>query len=412
MERQGVRVDVERATTSAVAIDKLVAVAQKELDKGAGRTVNVNSTKQMREMLNPEKGEDGRWRVGGVLLESTGTGAPSLDADALRSLTAVGNPHAANALRIRKLIKGKSFLKDHILGHEVNGVVYPNYNQTRGENGMGTGTGRFSIDDPALQQIPARDVEVAEIARSCFIPDYGHEWACFDFKQFEQRLFAHYAKDESVYEIYRKNPDADFYQVMADLSGLPRNPTYAGQANAKQMTLAAIFGMGQGRLAMEMGLGYTVEKGRNGKEWLKPGQEATEALNKFYTAVPGIRGHLDLASSIAKSRGYIKTVLGRRLRFPDGQFTHKAGGLVLQGSAADSLKLKMIQMDKLIKGTGIKMLLSVHDEIDMDVPPEAKGLVADMVKMYSTFDGVEAPLFRVPIMCSAVLAENWFEASR
>jgi DNA polymerase I-like protein with 3'-5' exonuclease and polymerase domains len=69
-------------------------------------------------------------------------------------------------------------------------------------------------------------------------------------------------------------------------------------------------------------------------------------------------------------------------------------------------------MDKLIKGTGIKMLLSVHDEIDMDVPPEAKGLVADMVKMYSTFDGVEAPLFRVPIMCSAVLAENWFEASR
>jgi len=411
MERAGVRVDVERAQNSMKGIDSLVWAAQKELNKNAGREVNVNSSPQMREIMRPEKGEDGRWRVGSVLLESTDSGAPSLNADALRALTEAGHPLAANTLRIRKLVKGKSFLKDHILGHEVNGIVYPNYNQTRGDNEMGTGTGRFSIDDPALQQIPARDKEIAEIARSCFIPNQGEEWCCFDFSQFEQRWFAHYANEKTVYDIYEANPNADFYQVMADLTGLPRNPTHAGGVNAKTMTLAAIFGMGAGLLAQKMNMSYTVEKYK-GRDCLRAGDEAKEVLSKFYASVPGIRRHLDLAASIAKSRGYVKTAMGRHIRFPGGQFTHKAGGLVLQGTAADCLKLKMIQMHEFIKGTGIQMLLSVHDEIDMSVPKESKHLTDDMIRVYTTFNGVGEPKCRVPIICSAQYGENWYVASK
>jgi DNA polymerase-1 len=421
IERAGVRVDVERAVKSSESIDTLVWTAQKALNKAAGRDVNVNSPKQMREILLPEKGEDGRWRVGGILLESTGTGAPSLDADALRSLSGTGHGIATAALRIRKLTKGKSFLKDHILGHEVNGIVYPNYNQTRGDNEMGTGTGRFSIDDPALQQIPSRDVEVAEIARSCFIPtNRGDDWLCLDWAQFEFRWFAHYVNNPKILQMYADDPGTDFHKMTAILTGLPRSPTYAGEPNAKQINLGLVFGMGKGKMAMEMGLEYTVEKMRFGrgdnseeKEVLRPGARAQEIFEQYHSNIPGVQALLDKAGSIAKSRGYVQTAMGRHIRFPGGQFTHKAGGLVFQGTSADCMKQKMVEMYEPCKKEGIQMLLSVHDELDFSVPKESKRLLPDMEQWYTTFDGVACPIkCRVPIKVSSAFGPNWFEASK
>lgn len=412
MERKGVRVDVERAEKSSAKIDELVWTAQRELNAHAGREVNVNSPKQMREILVPEKGEDGRWRIGGILLESTGTGAPSIDADALRALTTAGHPLAANALRIRKLVKGKSFLKDHILGHQINGVVYPNYNQTRGDNDMGTGTGRFSINDPALQQIPARDKEVAEIARSCFVPPPDSDWLCLDYSQFEFRWFAHYAKNPKILQMYRDNPDTDFHKMTAELTGLPRSARYAGDANAKQINLGLVFGMGKGKMAMEMGLDYSVES-RRGKEFLVAGERAMGVFNKYHDAIPGVQALLDRAGSIAKSRGYVKTAGGRHIRFPGGQFTHKAGGLVFQGTSADCMKLKMVEMYEPCKNEGIDILLSVHDELDFGVPEESKGFLPEIERMYTTFDGITTPIkCDVPIKCEAAFGPNWFEASK
>jgi DNA polymerase-1 len=411
MERQGVRVDEDRAHESLGVLDVKITEATNRLHKVAGHEVNVNSSKQMRSMFGVEKRDDGDWYCGAFKCETTGGGEASIDADALRILDGLGNDKAKAVLNLRKMIKTKSFLKDHVIGHSIDGFVYPNYNQARSENGLGTGTGRFSINDPALQQIPARDVEVAEIVRSCFIPEYGNEWCCFDFKQFEQRWFGHYANDENVYQMYRDDPNVDFYQIMANLTGLPRNPGHAGQANAKQMTLAAIFGMGAGKLAKEMGMPYIAQK-RDGHTYYKAGREAYAVLDKFHGAVPGIRHHLERAESIAKSRGYVKTVMGRHLRFPNGMGAHKAGGLVLQGSAADSLKLKMVRIAKLIGGTDIKMLLSVHDEIDMDVPPHEKHLIPGIIKEYTAFDGVEGPLCRTPIICNADFGANWYEASK
>jgi DNA polymerase-1 len=392
-----------------IDIDTSMASSTASLTQTAGKRVNVNSPKQMRELFEVKK-RGNNWFCGGFALEKTDGGEASISADSLRSLSTLGNDKAKLVLGLRKMIKARSFLKDHVLGHSINGMVFPNYNQARGENGLGTGTGRFSVSDPALQQIPARDKDIAAAVRSCFIPDDCNEWCCFDFSQFEQRWFAHYAKDENVYRMYRDNPNTDFYQAMSDLTGLPRNPEYAGQANAKQMTLAAIFGLGAGKLAKEMGMPYEIEESR-GKIYYKAGSAAIEVLGRFHSAVPGIRHHLESAQNIAKSRGYIKTIMGRHIRFPNGVGAHKAGGLVLQGSAADSLKLKMVKIHEIIKGTGIKMLLSVHDEIDMSIPPHAKHLTDEIVRVYTTFDGVEGPLCRVPIICNAVYGKNWYEAS-
>lgn len=413
IEREGVCVDVDRTRGAMKDMQRVIDVAQRALVKAAGCAINANSPKQIRDLLQPAKGEDGRWRVKGVLLETTDAGAPSFDADALRALAGRGIETAKYLMQVRKSTKALSFLKDHILGHEIDGKVYPNYNQTKGDNDLGTGTGRFSINGPALQQIPSRDEDIASIVRACFIPDAGSKWGCGDWEQFEFRWFAHYANNERLLQAYRDNPSADFHQMVADMTGIPRKPRYAGDANAKQINLGLVFGMGQGKMAMEMGLPYTIEQGR-GKEYLKPGPEAIEVFNKYHAAIPGVKTLLEQASSIARSRGYVMTAMGRHIRFPGGQFTHKAGGLVFQGTSADCMKQKMIEMHPIAKREGFKMLLSVHDELDFSVPDKMVPKVSKLIKkVLETFDGGQCPIrCRVPILSSVAFGPNWWEASK
>lgn len=412
IERRGVRVDIER---SRAALDTMVErqkSTQSALDSKAGRVVNVASPKQMRELFLPEKDTSDRWQIGGVHLEITEGGSPSINGAALRALADKGDERATMVLTLRKSVKAQQFLRDHILGHAVGDRVFPNYNQTRGDNELGTGTGRFSVNDPALQQIPSRDVDVASVVRPCFIPEDGHDWLCMDYAQFEQRWFGHYAKNDQIIKILKDDPRADFYQVISDMTGIPRNPVRAGGVNCKQIVLAMIFGAGQGKLASTMGLEYTEEIGRNGKVYLKPGQAAIDLMDKMYAAVPGIKAFLDQATSIAKTRGYVKTVMGRHIRFPHGQFVHKAGGLVLQGSAADSMKQKMVEIHRILPGTGALMLLSVHDELNFSLPKaNAKQLTDVVSSVYTRFDG-NPILCRVPIVCDAELGINWYETSK
>lgn len=420
IEQQGVRVDEDLAHRKLVDIDGHVAKAQYELNKLAGKDVNVNSSPQMRALFGCKKvdADNGRgynWVTdSGFVLEVTETGQPSVGKDALIALGERGDDRAGKILTIRKMLKAKSFLKDHIIGHAVNGRVYPNYNQTRGDNELGTGTGRFSIDDPALQQIPARDKDIASIVRACFIPEDGEKWLSMDFSQFEFRWFAHYTQDPNILRMYAENPNADYHQVVSDLTGLPRSPRYAGDANAKQINLGMVFGMGQGKLAYEMGLPYTTRwDERTKQEWYNAGPEAMEVFDKYHGAIPGVKKLLSQASSIARSRGYVKTIMERHIRFPGGKFTHKAGGLVFQGTSADCMKQKMIEMWPKCKERGISMLLSVHDELDFSVPEPSSELTEDMRRWYTTFDGVTTPIHcRVPIACDAAYGDNWYEASK
>lgn len=412
LERRGVRVDVEKTQSALLDTNKLISSSQHKLNKAAGREVNPNSPKQMRELFGAYKADDGTWRtkVGDMILEETEAGNPSIGADALRNLAERGHDMAQLVYQLRKSTKALQFLKDHILGHELNGRVYPNYNQTRGENELGTGTGRFSINDPALQQIPSRDREIASIVRACFIPEDGHDWVCSDWAQFEFRWFAHYTNDARILNVYRNDPDADFHQVVSDMTGIPRKPRFAGDANSKQINLGMVFGMGEGRLAAEMGLPYEVDT----RGWLRAGPEAKEVFTKYHGEIPGVRALLDQASSIARSRGYVKTAMGRHIRFPGGQFTHKAGGLIFQGTSADCMKVKMIEMHKISKEVGFDMLLSVHDEQDFSVPkdltPRATEVIRDCVENFN--EGQCEIVCRVPIKSSIGVGPNWWVASK
>ena len=344
IERGGVRVDEGRAERSIKDVDVMVDKAQAELNKLAGWEVNVNSAPQMRKLFGCVKSEreDGRveWRTsGGFLLLTTDTGEASLGKESL-VVMAHNDPRAACIMTLRRMLKCKSFLKDHVLKHAVRGRVWPNYNQTRSESGLGTGTGRFSIDDPALQQIPMHDRDVAAIVRPCFLPEKGEEWCSADWNQFEFRWFAHYTKDPKILHMYEENANADFHQTVADITGITRDRKFAGDtANAKQINLGLVFGMGEGEMAYNMGMEYESRIDSTGRVWKTAGPGAKAIFNKYHEAIPGVRALLQQASSIARARGYAQTAMGRRIRFPGGKAVHKAAGLVFQGTSAECMKL-------------------------------------------------------------------------
>jgi DNA polymerase-1 len=364
-------------------------------------------------LFKPEKDESGRWKlIDGTYAETTEGGAPSINADVLRRMR---HPAAGKILKLRQLIKTRdTFLLGHILGHHHDGVIHANFNQTKSDNDLGTGTGRLSCNAPALQQIHQRNKEVAQIVRAVFVPDEGQEWHCHDWAQMDFRVFAHYVQNPRVFKMYRENPDADFHQMVSDMTGLPRSPTVGIKGNAKQINLGLVFGMGEGKLAQEMGLPYTTETDKSGREWTRAGDEAKEVFRKYHEAVPGVKDLLSLASTRAKSRGHVRTILGRRIRFPGGQYTHKAGGLIFQGSAADALKVKLVEVHEALRGTEARLILNVHDEFDVSAPVGSRDTIGTQVqRVIRHFDGEGTPIkFDVPIMSDLGIGPNWWEASK
>jgi DNA polymerase I-like protein with 3'-5' exonuclease and polymerase domains len=414
MEKRGVRVDIDEAETALVKLEKDTESRRHELNKLAGFEVNPNPSNSIKELFKP-KLVDGHWQlVDGTMAEKTEAGAASIDADCLRRMK---HPAADLILRLRKMIRTKDvFLKGHILGHHDNGVIHANYNQTKSDNDKGTGTGRFSINDPALQQIHKRDIDIASVVRSMFIPPEGYDWTCNDWAQMDFRVFAHYVKNPKILAMYAEDPHTDFHKLCADITGLPRSPRFAGDANAKQINLGLVFGMGQGKLAAEMGLPYTIETDNRGKEWLKPGQQAIEVFNTYHSNIEGVKDMLDNATAVARSRGFVRTIMGRHIRFPKGMFTHKAGGLIFQGSAADALKVKIIQLDdyyEASKGEKGYLCLNVHDEFDSITPQGRDDVRMEVSRIVTDFHSEDQPIkFRVPIVTDQGFGANWWEACK
>lgn len=408
MELGGVRIDVEAAEAAVIDIDKFCTASQYRLNREAGFEVNPNPSGSIHKLFQPKLVDDKWVLIDGTIAGKTDAGRASIDADCLRRMK---HPLAAEILKLRKMMKARdTFLKGHVLGHHHKGVVHCNINQTKSDNDLGTGTGRLSINAPALQQISARDKDVAAVIRSVFIPDHGCDWVSIDWAQIDFRVAAHYVRDPNIMQKYADDPASDFHQMTADITGLPRSPRFAGDPNAKQINLGLAFGMGSGKLAAEMGLPYTTDVYR-GREFLKPGPEAEAVFEKYHGAMPGIREFMTKASSVAKSRGYVISLMGRHLRFPGGQFTHKAAGLLYQSGAADMQKIKMIECHKVAKENGSRLMLSVHDELNFSSERGADIGVIDRAYCDFSSDGARLKI-RTPVKSTVGVGPNWWEASK
>lgn len=417
MECQGVRVDLDAAEVAADQLTHTIERDLRTLRDLAGFEVNPNPSGSIKQLFKPQKGKDGVWRaIDGTELEETDGGNPSLCADALRRMK---HPAAPMILKCRKLAKARdTFINGHIIEHSFKGRVHPTINQTKGgdkSDMAGTGTGRLSYTGPALQQIPARDKEIASVVRPLFLPEPGHGWSYGDLDQHEYRVFAHYVNNPEIIAAYRKDPDLDFHQKVADLTGLPRSPTASGGPNAKQLNLGMVFMMGSGHMADLCGLDWEWDEfeTREGEviKFQRAGPEALELVEKYHAAVPGIREMATKAKRIALSRGYVVSLRGRHIRFPMRGTARKASGLLYQAGAADLNKENMILAHEYLQSEcpDARLLLNVHDEYSVSLPP------GDEQRILRGLRGAieDKPEMRVPIRIDFGLpAPNWWEATK
>ena len=306
----------------------------------------------------------------------------------------------------REINKAHSTFIDSITKHSVEGRIHADINQIRSDAG-GTVTGRFSMSNPNLQQIPARHPELGPMIRSIFIPEEKTKWGSFDYSQQEPRILVHYAKlqnlsgvDEIV-EAYNAG-DADFHQVVADMAGIERK-------QAKTINLGLMYGMGKNKLMAELGL-------------MK--ESAEKLIKQYHIKAPFVKRLMENVSNKANDRGKIRTLLGRACHFDLWQpihfgvykplpleqarkeydeplkraFTYKALNRLIQGSAADMTKKSMVALYE----NGIIPHIQIHDEVDISVDSDKKA--EDIIKIMES-----AVELKVPNKVDYDSGENWGE---
>ena len=315
------------------------------------------------------------------------------------------HPLVQKIAQAREINKAHTTFIDTILRFEHKGRIHAEINQIRSDAG-GTVTGRFSYNNPNLQQLPARNKDLGPMIRSLFLPEENCTWGCFDYSQQEPRLVVHYAalhKFPSVYDVvdaYNDNTNTDFHQTVAEMAEIPRS-------QAKTINLGLFYGMGKTKLQAE--LGVTKEK-------------ADELFNQYHAKVPFVKQLMNSASNRAQAQGQIRTLLGRLCRFHLWEpnmfgmhkamthedalkehgpgikraYTYKALNKLIQGSAADMTKKAMIDLYK----EGIVAHIQIHDELDLSV--ESKEHADKIIEIMEN-----AVKLEVPNKVDYESGENW-----
>lgn len=328
----------------------------------------------------------------GVAYPKTETGLPSFTKSFLDEC-----PHPVGKMIIEARETNKThstFLAPYLNFSAKDGRIHPHVNQLRNDDG-GTVSGRLSMNNPNLQQVPARHEIIGPMVRSLFLPEEGQIWASNDFSSQEPRLLVHYASlldlpgAEIMVDAYRANPDTDFHQMVADMAGIKRKA-------AKTIGLGLMYGMGVAKLANQLDLTH---------------EEAKELIDTFHKKVPFLKGTVNAVMRRIEhpaSGGAIRTLLGRKCRFPlwepmewgsnkalpyeqavveygsriKRSGTYKGLNRLIQGSAADQTKMAMVALHE----AGETLLLQVHDEIVLSVADRAQAeraaeIMANCVKM-------------------------------
>jgi DNA polymerase I-like protein with 3'-5' exonuclease and polymerase domains len=306
--------------------------------------------------------------------------------------------------RAREINKSHTTFIDTILKHQHKGRIHAEINQIRSDSG-GTVTGRFSYNNPNLQQIPARNKELGPRIRSLFIPEDNCQWGCFDYSQQEPRLVTHYAALDNLYGVdevldaYNEG-EADFHQIVSDMANIPRS-------QAKTINLGLFYGMGKNKLQAELGVSK---------------ENAEDLFRTYHDKVPFVKMLMESVMRRAQSKGRVRTLLGRRCRFDLWEpnqfgihkalphedalmehgpgirraFTYKALNRLIQGSAADMTKKAMVDLHK----EGITPHIQVHDELDISIESADH---ADKIKQI--MEGAVA--LEVPNKVDYESGENW-----
>ncbi len=385
MEFWGVKVDVDRLRELGQQYGQRMEALEKEIYALAGRRFNISSPKQLQEVLFEQRGLQP--------LKRTKTGS-STDAEVLEELAA-HDPLPAKILQYRQYAKLKSTYVDALpeMVHPVTGRIHASFHQ------VVAATGRLSSSDPNLQNIPIRTEEGREI-RSAFVPGQGGwQMLSADYSQIELRMLAHYCRDERLCEAFSRDEDIHA-RVASQIFGVPlEQVTPEMRRRAKAVNFGVIYG--QSAYGLSKQLGITPE-------------EAGQFIDSYFGGYPRIEEFLRRTLAECHQTGYVKTILGRRraiegVRPEAGRQRNLAErtaiNTVIQGSAADLIKLAMLGVWRRLQEDGLKsrMLLQIHDELVFEGPEEE---IPQLAKLVATEMGGVWPL-QVPLKVDVTVGPNW-----
>ncbi|TKW60878.1 MAG: DNA polymerase I [Blastochloris viridis] len=386
MEARGVCVDKPELERLSADFDSRMKVFEGKIWELAGHEFNVQSTQQLAVVLFDEL------NAGSDKLKKKRSTA----VDVLEEIAAEGTTKGALVAQIvseyRQLAKLKSTYADALVKQisPVTQRVHTSYQQ------VGAATGRFSSSDPNLQNIPIRTEEGRKI-RHAFVPREGWVMVSADYSQIELRLLAHFSGSEPLRQAFREGFDIHAYTASL-VRGIPMEQVTKEQRRAaKFINFGLVYGMGARSLAGQIGCSLS---------------EAQEWIEAYFRRYDGVRDYMELNKQLARERGYVETLCGRRVWLPEIQSVN--GGLragaeraainaPLQGSNADVIKLAMPKVEMALKNKPAQLLMQVHDELVLECAPEA----VDEIKVMLPHVMGSVVELAVPLAVEAGEGPNW-----
>ena len=386
MEMEGIRANPQALMDYGDALVERIGELEKSIHEKAGEAFNINSPKQLGEILF------GKMKLPGGKKTKTGY---STAADVLEKL-AEEHPIASEILEYRGLAKLKSTYADGLLPCiGPDGRIHTTLNQTI------TATGRISSTEPNLQNIPMR-MELGRLIRRAFIPKEGYLFTDADYSQIELRVLAHMSGDEQLIEAYRM--DADIHRITA--SKVFHTPfeevTDLQRRNAKAVNFGIVYGISSFGLSQDLSISR---------------KEASEYIEEYFKTYPGVKAFLDREVTSAKEKGYSVTLFERRRPVPElksSNFMQRSFGervamnAPIQGTAADIIKIAMIRVWRRLAKENLKsrLILQIHDELLIETAPGEEEEVARLL----TEEMKAAASLSVTLETDLHTGTDWYEA--
>jgi len=386
MEMNGIKIDTEFLKNLSKELDREIQATANEIFGLAGEVFNINSPKQLSYILFEKLKIEP--------IEKTKTGY-STSEEVLEELSE-NYEIAKYLIKYRTLTKLKSTYVDELPNMIVKstGRVHTSFNQTV------TATGRLSSSNPNLQNIPVRD-EIGKKIRSAFISEEGYLLGSFDYSQIELRVLAHVSDDKVLIEQFINNEDVHTITASMVLGVEPHEVTPDMRRIGKTINFGIVYGISPYGLSKQLKISAS---------------EASEIINKYFETYKGIKEYILRTLEFVSKNGYVETIFGRVRYIPElkarvynkAQITLNKSERIaintpIQGSAADIVKVAMINLYEKTKNTTVKMLLQVHDEILVEVPQGDVSKYELMIK-----EKLEnAVTLKVPLVVEYKFGKNW-----
>ncbi|PWE53174.1 DNA polymerase I [Metarhizobium album] len=393
MESRGITVDRQILSRLSGELAQGAAALEDEIYQLAGEKFTIGSPKQLGDILFGKMGLPGGAK--------TKTGQWSTSAQVLEDLAATGHELPRKIVDWRQLTKLKSTYTDALPGyiHPETRRVHTSYSLAS------TTTGRLSSSEPNLQNIPVRTAEGRKI-RTAFISTPGNRLLSADYSQIELRVLAHVADIPQLKQAFSDGIDIHA-MTASEMFGVP----VAGMPSevrrrAKAINFGIIYGISAFGLANQLGIERS---------------EASDYIKKYFERFPGIRDYMDATKATARENGYVETIFGRRVHYPEIRssnpsvraFNERAAiNAPIQGSAADIIRRAMIRMEPALQAAGLsaRMLLQVHDELIFEVEEGEVDKTMPIVTQIMEGAAMPAIDMKVPLKVDARAATNWDEA--